>query len=67
MKSWIKYFKKIKISMYISIYGFQKISKFSSFVLMASHYFPCKKNHSTKHFNKYVESLIIWYDYDASF
>jgi hypothetical protein len=31
------------------------------FVSMASHYFSCQKNHSTKRFNKYNESIIIWY------
>jgi hypothetical protein len=28
---------------------------------MASHYFICQKNHSSKHLNKYNESIIIWY------
>ncbi len=28
---------------------------------MASHYILCKKNHSTKHFNKYKESIIVCY------
>jgi hypothetical protein len=36
-------YKKNYISLYISIYGFKNLSKFSSFVLMASHYFPCQK------------------------
>jgi hypothetical protein len=34
-------YKKIHISSYISIYGFQKNSKLSYFVSMASYYFPC--------------------------
>jgi hypothetical protein len=54
-------YKKIHISLYISIYSFQNLSKLSSFVSMGSHYFPCQKNHSTKCFNKYNESIIIWY------
>jgi hypothetical protein len=59
---WIKDFtKKIYISLYISIYGFQNLSKLSSFVSMASHYFLCQKNYSNMHFNKYSESIIIWY------
>jgi len=49
------------MSLYISIYSFHNLSKLSSFVSMASHYFPCKKNHSTKRFNKYNESIIIWH------
>jgi hypothetical protein len=28
---------------------------------MASHYFLCEKNHSTKHFGKYNEFITIWY------
>ncbi len=47
--------------MYISIYRFQNLSKSSSFVSMASHYFLCQKNHSIKHFNKYNEFVTIWY------
>jgi hypothetical protein len=46
--------------LYISIYGFQNLSKLSSFVSMASFYFLCKKIHSTKHFTKYNESIFIW-------
>jgi hypothetical protein len=50
-----------KIFHYILVYGFQNLSKSSSFVLMGSHYLLCKKNQSTKNFSKYNESIIIWY------
>jgi hypothetical protein len=60
MIKWI--YEKIHISLYISIYGFQNLSKLYSFVSMGSHYFLCKKNHSTKHFSKYNEFITIWYE-----
>jgi hypothetical protein len=54
------YFKN-HISFCISIYDFQNLSKSSSFVLMASHCFYVKKDHSINHFNKYDDFIYTWY------
>jgi hypothetical protein len=40
MNKWI--YKKIHISLYISIYDFQNLLKLFTFVSMASHYFLCQ-------------------------
>jgi hypothetical protein len=62
MNKWL--YKRIHISLYISIYDFQNLSKLFSFVSMVSHYFLCQK---ITQLNILVNIMSPWsYDMDCN-